>query len=214
MMSIALGIALIVGCRGQTPAPAGSSGGGGPSSSAESPGAGQGLDAGLSRIISEAEVRFRPLNYEYDEDLLKMIDRVEAYLSGKMPGPAPRAMRRLDEQEELDHLSETIRRWKAKTGKDLRAEIDALKAEVASRKPGGPAYHPEFHKRFSLVFDDFIPIEVAELRERRNRYIHDRAKPLFDQFRQQDADAVHAQEAVLNQPPYNLPPPEASPAKP
>ena len=76
----------------------------------------------------------------------------------------------------MDHFRETLRRWKAKTGKDLRAEIDKLKAEVAARKPGGPPFHPDFHKHFSAVFDDLIPIEVAEIRERRNRYLHEKAK--------------------------------------
>jgi hypothetical protein len=167
----------------------------------------------LSTIISEAEVRFRPLNYEYDEDLLVIIDRAKAYLSGKTPGPAPRAMHRLDEREEMDHLTETIRRWEAKTGRDLRFEIDKLKAEVAERKPEGPRFHPEFHTRFSAVFDDFIRIEVAEIRERRNRYIHDKAKPLFDTYREKDPEGVRAQESFLGKPPYNVPPPETNAEK-
>ena len=123
-------------------------------------------------------------------------------------------MPKLDEQEEMDHFRETFRRWKAKTGKDLRAEIDKLKAEVAARKPGGPAFHPDFQKRFSAVFDDLIPIEVAEIRERRNRYLHEQAKPLLDPHREKDPDAVREYEDVLNQPPYNLTPEPAAPRNP
>ena len=107
----------------------------------------------------------------------------------------------------MDHFRETFRRWKAKTGKDLRAEIDTLAAEVAVRKPEGPRFYPDFHKRFAAVFDDLIPIEVAEIRERRNRYLHEQAKPMLDPFRETDPEAVREYEKVLNQPPYNLAPP-------
>ena len=41
----------------------------------------------MNTLMNEAEVRFRPLDYEYDEDLLQILDRVEASLSGKAPGP-------------------------------------------------------------------------------------------------------------------------------
>jgi hypothetical protein len=206
--SIALALALLPGCHGQTSPQA--NGGGGPRASPGTAGAQEELGAGLSRLFNEAQDRFRPLDYEYDEDLLVRIDRVEAYLSGKLPGPAPRAMPKLDEQEEMDHFTETIRRWKAKTGKDLRVELDKLTADVAARKPGGPVFHPDFHKRFSFVFDDFIPIEVAEIRERRNRYLHERAKPLFDAHRDKSPDFVREQESFLDKPPYNLPPPDTT----
>jgi hypothetical protein len=166
--------------------------------------ASQEIGAGLNTLINDATSRFRPLDYEYNEELLQVLDRVEASLSGKAPGPFPRAMPKLDEQEERDHFRETFRRWTAKTGKDLRAEIDTLKAEVAARQPGGPAFHPEFQKHFSAVFDDLIPIEVIEIRERRNRYLHEQARPLFDSYRQKDPVAVRGLEDVLNQPPYNL----------
>jgi hypothetical protein len=106
----------------------------------------------------------------------------------------------------VDHFRETIARWRAKTGKDLRAEIDPLKAQVAARKPGDPPFHPEFHKRFSAAFDALIPIEVAEIRERRNRVIHERAKPLLDAYRDKLPDIVLELETALNQPPYNLTP--------
>lgn len=172
-------------------------------SQAASP-ASQELGDRLNTLINDATVRFQPLDYEYDEDLLRILDRAEAYLSGKATSPAPRAMPRLDEGEEMDHLRETFRRWTARTGKDLRAEIDPLKAEVTARKPGGPAFHPDFHKRFAASFDDLIPIEVVEIRERRNRYIHERANAILDGYRQKAPDAVLEFEQVLNQPPYNL----------
>ncbi len=200
------------GCGSPTPTPAGGGGGGPPPSDPRSL-ASQEIGAKLNQFINDATVRFRPLDYEYDEDLLKIVDRVEASLSGKAPGPPPRELPKLDEQEEVDHFRETFRRWKAKTGKDLRAEIDKLAAEVAARKPDGPRYYPDFHKRFSAVFDDLIPIEVAEIRERRNRYLHEQAKPLLDSYREKDPDAVREYEKVLNQPPYNLPPPEPATAE-
>jgi hypothetical protein len=171
----------------------------------------QAIRAGLSKVINDAGFHYLPLVYKYDEELLEILDRAEAYLSGRPESSAPRFMAGvekrpgLSEEEELDHFRETIRRWHSKTGKDLRKEVDTLKAEVASRKPGGPQYYPEFHKHFSTAFDDFIPIEVAEIRERRNQYIHEQIKPLFDKYRAIAPKHVEAQEDLLNKPPYNLP---------
>lgn len=207
--SVAGSLALISGCRGQASSSA--DGGAAPPASPEVSKASQELSGRLSDLINESNARYRALTYEYDEDLLKVLDRFEAYDSGKPEGPAPRAMPKLDEQEELAHLRETVRRWQAKTKKNLRAEVDTLKAEVAARAPGGPAFHPEFHKHFSAVFDEFIPIEVAEIRERRNRYLHEKAAPVLDEYRQKSPDAVRAHEATLNAPPYDLPP--AAPAE-
>jgi len=167
---------------------------------------GDDLTAELSKILNDASIRYGSLEYEYDENLLSTIDKAEAYLSGKQKGPAPRAMPKMSEKEEYDHLRTTIRRWQDQTGKDFRAEIDQLKAEVAARKPGGPAYHPDFHKRFAAVFDSFIPIEVKAIRERRNRAIHEAAKPLLEKYRATAPDVVKQYEATLNAPPYNLTP--------
>ena len=178
-------IAGFSGCGGAAPTPAGG-GGKSPPPRENVSEASQHLGEGLNQLINDATVQFRPLDYEYDEDLLKVLDRVEAHLSGTAAGPAPNVMPKLDETEEMDHFRETFRRWKVQTGKDLRAEIDKLKAEVAARKPGGPAFNPNFHKHFAAAFDDLIPIEVAEIRERRNRYLHDQAKPLFDSCREKD----------------------------
>jgi hypothetical protein len=164
------------------------------------------LAAELSKILNEEGIRYASMEHDYDEDLLATIDKAEAYLSGRLKGPAPRAMKKLTEQEEYDHLRETIRRWQAQTGKNLRSEIDPLKAEVAARQPGGPTYYPDFHKRFAAVFDSFIPIEVAEMRERRNRVIHQAAKPLLEKYRDTAPDLVKQYEATLDAPPYNLAP--------
>jgi hypothetical protein len=207
------------GCR-EAPIPVDGKGGGPrpsvsnrPDRSVSNSEASQKIGDAVNTFINEATVRFRPLDYEYDEDLLQIVDRVEASLSGKASGLSPRAMPKLDEQEEMEHFRETFRRWKAHTGKDLRVEIDKLTAEVAARKPNGPQYYPDFHIRFSAVFDDMIPIEVAEIRERRNRYIHQRAKPLLDSYREKDPEAVRSFDEVLNQPPYNVPPPESATPK-
>jgi hypothetical protein len=199
-------LASLSGCGGPASNPIVGHGGGSPPTAPKSEAA-QKIGDAMNTLINDAAARFRSLDYEYDEDLLRIVDRVEAALSGKAPGPLPRAMPKLDEPEEREHFRETFRRWKAQTGKDLRVEIDKLKAEVDARKPGGPAFHPDFHKRFSAAFDDLIPIEVAEIRERRNRYIHQRAEPLLDSYREKAPDAVREYEDVLNHPPYSLPPP-------
>jgi hypothetical protein len=210
-IAVTLLLATFSGCRDGLPTPTG--GVANPPLNAEASRASQKLNGELSRLINESNARFRALNYEYDEDLLAILDRADAHLSGKASGPLPRAMPKLDEQEELEHFRETIRRWKTKTGKDFRAEIDKLKAEVAARKPSDPPFHPAFHKHFSAAFDEFIPIEVAEIRERRNRYLHEKAAPVFDEYREKYPDIVREQEELLNKPPYNLTPAEPPAAR-
>ena len=158
----------------------------------------------LSEAINDASEKYHPLRYEYDEDLLKLLDRVETRLAGKSEKLDPLVLPTLDEAEQLAHFKETIKRWNAKTKKDLRTVLDPLIAEVAARKPGGPPFHPEFHKKFAAEFDSFIPIEVEEIRERRNRAIHEKAKSIFDEYRKTDPDAVKPHEKTLNAPPYNL----------
>ena len=154
---------------------------------------------GLNTIVNEAGERYRPLIYEYDEGLLAIADRAESHLSGKSPGPAPRFMPSLDEAEELDHFRITIRRWEAQEGgRSFRAAIDPLIAEVAARKPGEP-FHPDFHKRFGVVFDSFIPIEVQDARERKNRAIHAKAKDLFAPHRAEHPAEVKPFEAMIDQ---------------
>jgi hypothetical protein len=171
---------------------------------ASEPEAGE-LNGKLSKLMGDLSARYRALDYEYDEDLLETLDRVEACLSGKSETLKPLPMPKLDEAEQLDHFRETVKRWSAKTGKTLRAAIDPLKAEVAARKPGDPPFNPDFHKRFSAAFDAFIPIEVVEIRERRNKALHEQAKPLLDEYRPKAPEAVKSAEQTLNAPPYNLP---------
>jgi len=162
--------------------------------------------------VNDAGVRYLPLQYKFNENLLSILDQVEAHLSGKAAGPAPRFLAGegkrpgLDEQEEADHFRETIRRWEAQTGKKLRDAIAPLKAEVAARKPDTPPTHPDFQKRFSAAFDDFIKIEVEEMRERRNRAVHAQVKPLLEKYRPTHPDLVRHFQGVLDTPPYGLPP--------
>jgi hypothetical protein len=196
-------LVFLPGCRGQAPDANVTAAGRSPSSGADP--ASQELGDRISKLINDASERFWPLEYEYDEDLLGILDRVEARLAGKSAKLDPLPMPKLDEAEQLDHFRETIRRWTGKTGKNLRAEIEPLNAEVAARQPGGKPFHPEFHKKFAAVFDDFIPIEVAEIRERRNRAIHAKADALFKEYRDTAPDMVRQSEQTLNAPPYNLP---------
>jgi hypothetical protein len=204
----AVALLLFSGCGRRTPLGPASGEAEGPHLGAADTQASQQIGGRLSTLINDATIRYRPLDYDYDEDLLAKLDQVEAYLSGKTTGSPPRFLPKLDEQEELDHLRETIGRWQARTGKNLRAEVDKLKAEVGARKPGERPFHPEFHKHFSAAFDDLTPIEVAEIRERRNKYIHDNATPIFDEYREKHPAAVREHEATLNKPPYDLARPE------
>jgi hypothetical protein len=157
----------------------------------------------LSNLFNQMELKYQSLAYEWNEDLLDRIDRAEAFLSGS-GGDQPRLMPTLDAEEEAAHLRETIRRWEAKTGRRLRDEIDVLKAELAKREPG-KAYYPEFQKRFSEIFDDFIKIEVEEIRERRNRALHAAARPILEKYRNEQPEVVAEYERILNRPPYQLP---------
>jgi hypothetical protein len=163
------------------------------------------IQAGLDKVINEAVARYKPLKYEYDEGLLTIADQVESHLSGRAADALPRFMPGLDEAEERDHFRETIRRWEARSGQSLRAAIDPLIAEVAARKPG-EAFHPDFHKRFGVVFDSFIPIEVMEARERQNRAIHAGAEALLADHRDARPEAVEQFRTILDRQ-YPLVPP-------
>jgi hypothetical protein len=171
----------------------------------------QTLEAELNTLISAETIRYSPLRYEYTEGLLKSLDRIDRMVSGTSADDAPRLLPGLDPAEELSHLKETVRHWEAKTGKKLRAEVDSLQADVAARKPG-EAFHPEFQRKFSTTFDDFIAVEVADLRERRNRTIHTSAGKLFDPFRASNPEAVRRASALIETPQYSPPTaPTASP---
>ncbi len=165
----------------------------------------QELGAKLSHIINTANAKYRNLKYEYDENLLDILDRIELRLAGNSDKLDPLPLPNLDEGEQIEHFRETTRRWTEKSKKDLRATIELLKASVAARKPGGPAYHPDFHKSFAAAFDDLIPLEVEEIRERRNKAIHSAAKPVFDEYRKSAPDAVKQHQKTLNTPPFHLP---------
>jgi len=193
---------LVGGCRGQVgpPDPEAAAA----AAAKANPEANQKLQVGITQAINEASSVYHPLEYDYDEDLLVIVDGIEAYVAGKASVPPPRSLPKASQEEELDHFRETIRRWKAETGRDLRAEIDSLKADVASRDKT-KAFHPEFHKKFSTTFDEFIKIEVEEMRERRNRAIHRAAKPLLDQYRASAPESVRQYEQSLNAPGYALP---------
>jgi hypothetical protein len=158
------------------------------------------IKEGLNQIVNEAEARYKPLYYEYNEGLLQIADQAESILSGKAkPEVASlRFMPKLDEAEEREHFRESIRRWEEKNGQTFRAAIDPLIAEVAARKPG-EAFHPDFQKRFGVVFDSFIPIEVQEARERRNRAIRAKAEGLLAQYRAAQPVVVKDYERMLGQ---------------
>jgi hypothetical protein len=187
---------------------------------AADPSATQALRDVVSKAINDTTNRYKPLDYEYDEDLLVKLDQIEAHLADPKSAPAPRFMAGdekqagIDAAEELEHHRESVRRWAAKAGRSIRSAIDPLKAEVAGRKPDGPKYYPEFHKRFAESFDDYITIEVAEIRERRNRALHAAVKPEFDKYRATHPELVRHFEAMLNAPPYVLPPDAPPPVEP
>jgi hypothetical protein len=164
----------------------------------------QDITSKLSKIINDAQIKYWPLRYNFAEDLLERLDQIEARLASRTEGAALRFMPKLSEEEELVHYRETIRRWEARTGKSIRPEIDRLKASVVARKPG-ELFHPRWQKDFSETFNDFKKIEVEEMRERRNRVIHEEAEKVFADYRARHPGLVRRFEATLSAPPYNLP---------
>lgn len=167
------------------------------------------LKAKFAEIIESASARFHPLVYKFDEDLLTKMDQAEARLSSGVSSSskeptAPRLIPELDPDEEDDHLRQSIKRWSEKTGKDFRAEIDRLKTDLAGVDQT-KAFHPEFHKKFSAVFDVFVPIEVLEMRERRNRSIHQKVRELLEPVRTTHPRMVKFFEKQIADPPYNDP---------
>ncbi|WP_169975111.1 hypothetical protein [Tautonia rosea] len=180
----------------------------GPSLSQEDQRLYQELMQKISLIINDQSARYTPLQYDYNEGLLEILDQIEPFLNGEAEGEPPRFLTDLDPEEELDHLRETVSRWEDTTGLDLRTEIDRFKELIALREPGQSSF-PGFHAEFSKSFDEFIAIEVAEMRERTNRAIHAEAEVLMDPHRESSPEVIRRIEEVLNTPPYNLPASEA-----
>ncbi|MFO0951161.1 MAG: hypothetical protein U0835_08415 [Isosphaeraceae bacterium] len=164
----------------------------------------QKLETGLNKLIGQATIKYASLRYEYSEGLLKSLDRIEKHVSDRPDESKDRLMPGLDPAEELAHFKESVRRWEAKSGKKMRAEVDRLLADVAARKPG-EAFHPDFQRKFSQTFDDFIRVEVEELRERRNRAIHEEAARLFEPYRTSNPEAVRRAAALIDTPQYSVP---------
>lgn len=212
LSGLMLAMPLAMGCGDDTGSES-SSGGGADAVLEADPAASEDIQIALTKAITEASHRYSPLEYEYNEDLLQRIDQIEAHLADEKAAPPPRFILprkddppKLDETEEIDHYRETVRRWEAQTGRKLRAAIDPLKAEVAARK-AGDTVPPEFHQRFSAVFDDLIKLEVLEMRERRNRAIHEAAEPVFAKYRKKQPELVRYYEQMLNTQGYAPPEP-------
>jgi hypothetical protein len=157
----------------------------------------QKLEGELSTIVNARSQRYAPLRYEYNEGLLASLDQIEQALSGKVSGEPPRHLPNLDVEEEQEHFRESIRRWEKESGKNLREQIDDFKAEVAQRKPG-EAFHPDFQRRFSQVFDSFVKIEIEEMRGRRNQAIHASVAELLNPYRAEHPEVVRGIEDLLN----------------
>lgn len=163
----------------------------------------------VSKIINDATSQFASLDYEFNEDLLKILDTLSAYFESKPEARASLKLDRylpsIDQADESAHFAESIKRWETKSGKNMRAEVNRLKAILAKRDVQEKQSLVNFNKEFSSTFDDFVKIEVDELRERRNRLIHEKARPLLESLRAKDAAAATKIETTLNSPPYNLP---------
>ncbi len=158
----------------------------------------------FDRIVEESSNRYHPLVYHFDEDLLSKMNDEEKWLrdGAKPAGSEPqRWIPEIDKKEEDDHFRETIRRWSEKTGRNFREALDELTRARAQVDPKEP-FHPAFHKQFGSVFDDFIAIEVAEMRERRNRAIHKRLRGALDPHRTELPLIAAHFEALIAVPPY------------
>ncbi|RUL87576.1 hypothetical protein [Tautonia sociabilis] len=164
----------------------------------------QRLKAELSGIINEETVKYTPLQYNYSEGLLEILDQIEPYLTDQAEGEPPRFLPSLDAEEELEHFREVVRRWEETSGKALRAEIDRLKARVAARPPD-QINDPAFQADFSETFDELVGLEVDEMRERSNRAIHSRAAVLLEPYRESSPEVVRRIEVLLDSPQYRLP---------
>jgi hypothetical protein len=163
----------------------------------------------LSKIINEATTRFSTLDYDFNEDLLKIMDDFARYFATNSDARKAlkfeRQLPKLDEAEEISHFQESVKRWETKTGKTLRAEVDRIKKLLEARDAKNKESLANFNREFSTAFDDFVKIEVDELRERRNRWIHDKAKPVIEELKSKNSAAAASIESTLNNPPYQLP---------
>lgn len=157
------------------------------------PAAFQSIEDEINRIALAERSRHHPLYFQKHQEFLAKFDQVVSHLSGRGEGKPPRLLPKLDAEDESAHFRETIRRWKARDGKDLRAELDAVKDK--------PMSGAEFHRRF----DGFIAIQEEELSERRRRALHRETKAVLDTYRDKHPDLVRHFEGILNKPPHALP---------
>lgn len=167
------------------------------------------INEAVSKIINDATTKYASLDYAFNEDLLKILDQFAGYYAAtpenRKAVKLERQLPKLDESEEIQHFEESIKRWEKKNARSLRSEVDRLKSLLAKRNTADKKSQVEFNKQFSAAFDDFVKIEVDELRERRNRWIHDKARPVIEELKATSSAAAGKVEATLNAPPYNLP---------
>lgn len=167
------------------------------------------INEAVSKIINDATTKYASLDYAFNEDLLKILDQFAGYYAAtpenRKAVKLERQLPKLDESEEIQHFEESIKRWEKKNARSLRSEVDRLKSLLAKRNTADKQSQVEFNKQFSAAFDDFVKIEVDELRERRNRWIHDKARPVIEELKATSSAAAGKVEATLNAPPYNLP---------
>src|SRR5262249_51763952 len=93
------------------------------------------IEDDVRKVVSDATVRYWPLEYGTDEQLVDYLDQVNKQIALGAAEPSKRYLMHMEPKEEFDHIRETIRRWSARTGKNLRSTIDGLKADIANRDP-------------------------------------------------------------------------------
>jgi hypothetical protein len=171
----------------------------------------QKIEEAVRKVVNDATVRYWPLEYDTDERLVDYLDQANKQIAAGASEPSKRYLRHMEPKEELEHIRETIRRWSARTGKDLRATIDDLQADIAHRDPKQTMF-PEFHKKFARELSDFIKLENEELHERRDRMIRANLPAALAPYR--DSHPAIVREFESRYSPPQVDPPASSRAEP
>lgn len=157
----------------------------------------------LDRIIAEASERYRPMECDQAEDLMRLLDRISQRLSGRFDPNDPRILPHLSEAEEQELLLGCINRWKNTTGKTPDAVLPGL-LKMWSEAKLDDALREEFRTKANQAMGGFLTQVQRSFQRQRNLVIRERSKPLFDQYRERHPLIAAYFEASLNTPQFAI----------
>lgn len=139
----------------------------------------------VNAVIQDSRFRYHPIRFQNPRDFTKIAEQVEGRQSGRLSGEEGRVMPRIDLKEEDEHFRETLERWTAATGKNLREELDAF-------NQGRPTLD-DLRERFG----ELLAIEEADVIARADREVQRQVEPILAKYRADHPEVVRRQEEML-----------------